>query len=139
MMKEIKVTVKVSWELKEGILYQTLSFKENKYISNPSFLIHEKFEDAIVQKTSNNPNVKFFDMCREDGKIIIKYKLLSDIDMNDFKPFFYTISSTIPDFEGCRFCKYFNKRKSICTFQDKDIYNLRTKCRFFKQRKIIKT
>jgi hypothetical protein len=140
-MKEMKILVKVDWEYNKEIneLQQIFKFEDSKYIQDPSFIIHEKFEEKLMENIYKQATFK--DMIRNNDNIIIKYKTEGNIKSNSFKPYFYNISSVIPDNEGCRFCRYYKRKTDYgeCGFQQKDIFYEKKSCRFFKQRKINKS
>jgi hypothetical protein len=142
-MKKIEVFVSVSWETDKDFVYQTFNYDDKNYITNPSYIIHQKFEEKIIDNSlKNNMDISFNDMVRNDGSIVIKYKISKNFNKNSLKPYFYKLFSNIPDYDGCYFCRFYNKKNNtnICSFQDNKIINYPKKnCRFFKQKKINQT
>ena len=67
---------------------------------------------------------------------------LIEFDDNILKPYYQKIVASLPENKGCEFCqhKYFKNNCNICSFQNHKILTYYVKnCRFFKQKKIIKT
>lgn len=138
-MKQSEVLVKVSFdynpESKEVLQY--FDFEGKNYIHNPGFIIHQKFESKIIENTIPSKSATITDMIRGSDRIIVKYRTNNNFTEELIKPRFYKVSSSIPDYEGCRFCKFLVKQKnqSICSFQDdKILAEERKKCKFFKQK-----
>jgi hypothetical protein len=140
-MKKVEVTVHVTWKYnkKNNTIEQTFEYTDKSYLHNPSYIIHLKFENKIIDCSLKGSNITVKDMIKNDGVIVIKYKVNS-FNYNKLKPFFYKVVSTLPDNDGCRFCYFYNKKSSLCRFQNnKYIHNELKNCRFFKQRKLNKT
>lgn len=142
-MREVEVLVKVDWEINGNDIKQIFSFDDRPYVHSPSYILHEKFEDKIVENSiSHWSGVLLTNMERRSSQIILEYKVGEKFNRDVLKPRYYKVVSTVPDYEGCDFCRYYKKKNgyATCEFQeDKILHNPKKSCRFFKQKKLIKT
>jgi hypothetical protein len=144
-MKQVELLIKIMWEDKvdEGEVVQHFAFKDSKYIHNPSYILHTKFEKKLAENAiSYDPDMIFKDMTRNNNRVSITYSVHKSFNFKTLKPKFYKVVGVVPDNEGCRFCRFHEKKKGLygtCTFQEKDLVREVKSCRFFKQKKSIKT
>ncbi len=108
-----------------------------KFLTDPRFSIHDKFEEKIkFFALSNNANYIFTERRDEEDRITLEFKI---IDNNIEKPnnFHFVIAGFSPPTAGCEYCKYkidFDDTIFTCEFKQKQMTNKIKNCQFFRQK-----
>jgi len=119
-----------------------------RYIYDPKFLLHDKFEFLLKERSLSikNPNVFTYVERIEFAtreKIILVFDGFVNEPLDDF---FFTLTDTVPKVFGCEYCR-FNEDgiekiidgKVLCGFYGRSVKERAKSCKYFKQAQIFKT
>ena len=141
-MREIKVEIGIKFTKYKNKLFQHFTFLTNKrninYLLDITLDINDELEKLLLEEKLEN--LIFLERIDKNDEIVLVYEI-----NNDFKKpvnYYRVLYSFLPDNKGCRFCKY---KKSLnqdffeCIKINKMMTKNKQRCKFFKQKKEIKT
>jgi hypothetical protein len=108
-----------------------------KYLTDPRFIVYDKFEEKIkFFALSNNQNFIFVGRKNEDDRITLEFKILNVENFEKPSNFYFVIPGFVPPLAGCEYCKFrkdYDDTVFYCEFKQKSLVNKMKNCQFFRQ------
>lgn len=143
-IRSAEILITIETEITENKLIQKFFYdkKEKKYLTDPFYLLYEKFETKLRQHSLSNENVNFLQRINDNGVVILVYEIINPEIKIDKSRKMFTLADFVPPTNGCAFCRY---KKTIdenffyCEYKEKTMAKEIKKCGYFKQRQLYKT
>lgn len=139
---EILITTEIEIQSDKVIQRFFYDKKENKYLTDPMYLLYDKFEIKLRQHSLFQEGVTFLQRINDAGIIILVYSIDDPNVKIDKSRKMFTLADFVPPTNGCGFCRYkkpIDENFFYCEYKEKTMAKELNKCRYFKQRQLYKT
>lgn len=140
MIKTIEGLISIKFLIRKDKAFQyfIIEKKSKKFLTDPRFSIHDKFEEKIkFFALSNNPNYIFFERRDEEDRITLEFKILDYENVEKPSNFHFVIAGFVPPSAGCEDCRFkidYDETIFTCDFKQKQMTNKVKNCQFFRQK-----
>ncbi|HUS48901.1 MAG TPA: hypothetical protein VMZ91_01945 [Candidatus Paceibacterota bacterium] len=138
---EILITQK--FVKRKNKLFQHFIFgkkKEIHFITDSRYIIYDKFEGKIKDKSLMNKDIEFLRRRNETDRIVLEYEIKGNFYPSVKEPFFI-VAEFIPPYASCEYCKEPEKKGdfTFCKAKDKVVTGTFKNCTYFKQKRLYAT